>query len=211
MVLVEESQLAELLPRSAWLTGLWVVGAAIAPLPTGKEPAPMTKLTDLQTILLSGASQHEGGNLLPIAAGVSADASRIGKAIGALLKHGYAEETPDAPPSQVWRSDGDLRFGAVITNAGLVAIGIEPEGVALAGEAGQGTPAGSDAGVARPTKTALVLAMLQRDQGATLADLVEVTGWLPHTTRAALTGLRKKGHALVKGKRAEVTCYRVGA
>ena len=32
---------------------------------------------------------------------------------------------------------------------------------------------------------------------------------LPHTTRAALTGLRKKGHDLVKGKRGDVTCYNV--
>ncbi|MEZ0497438.1 DUF3489 domain-containing protein [Sphingomonas sp. IW22] len=171
----------------------------------------MTKLSDLQTILLSGASQRDDGNLMPIADGVSADTSRIGKAIGALIKSGYAEETSCAQPAQVWRSDGDVRFGAAITKAGLVAIGIEPEGVAPAGEAGQGTRSGGDAGIARRTKAALVLAMLQRDQGATLAELVEATRWLPHTMRAALTGLRKKGHAVVKGKRDGVTCYTVGA
>jgi hypothetical protein len=32
--------------------------------------------------------------------------------------------------------------------------------------------------------------------GATLAALVKATGWLPHTTRAALTGLRKKGFGI---------------
>lgn len=31
--------------------------------------------------------------------------------------------------------------------------------------------------------------------GASLDELAGATGWLPHTTRAALTGLRKKGHA----------------
>jgi DNA-binding IclR family transcriptional regulator len=35
--------------------------------------------------------------------------------------------------------------------------------------------------------------MLTKDKGATLAALVEATGWLPHTTRAAMTGLRKRG------------------
>ena len=30
-------------------------------------------------------------------------------------------------------------------------------------------------------------------QGATLDALVNATGWLPHTTRAVLTGLRKRG------------------
>ncbi len=31
---------------------------------------------------------------------------------------------------------------------------------------------------------------------ATLDALIEATGWLPHTTRAALTGLRKKGYVI---------------
>jgi hypothetical protein len=59
------------------------------------------------------------------------------------------------------------------------------------------------------TKIASVLELLSRADGATLAELIETTGWLPHTTRAALTGLRKKGHVLAKDKRGEVTCYRI--
>ena len=38
--------------------------------------------------------------------------------------------------------------------------------------------------------------MLQRDCGATLEELIAATDWLPHTTRAALTGLRKRGYAV---------------
>jgi Protein of unknown function (DUF3489) len=38
--------------------------------------------------------------------------------------------------------------------------------------------------------------MLSKDHGASLDTMVEVTGWLPHTTRAALTGLRKRGYAV---------------
>ena len=41
------------------------------------------------------------------------------------------------------------------------------------------------------TKIAQVIELLRRRDGATLAELV-ATGWLPHTTRAALTGLRKR-------------------
>lgn len=59
------------------------------------------------------------------------------------------------------------------------------------------------------SKIARVIALLQREQGATLEELVHETGWLPHTTRAALTGLRKKGHTLEKTKRGDVTCYRI--
>ena len=46
------------------------------------------------------------------------------------------------------------------------------------------------------TKISEVIALLQRVDGATLAELVAATGWLPHTTRAALTGLRKRGYAI---------------
>jgi hypothetical protein len=37
---------------------------------------------------------------------------------------------------------------------------------------------------------------MQRTEGATLDDLITATGWLPHTTRVALTGLRKTGLAI---------------
>lgn len=59
------------------------------------------------------------------------------------------------------------------------------------------------------TKIALVRTLLGRDEGATLAELVKATGWLPHTARAALTGLKKKGTVLEKSKRGDVTCYRI--
>ncbi len=61
------------------------------------------------------------------------------------------------------------------------------------------------------SKTATVITLLQRDGGATLGDLVAATGWLPHTTRAALTGLRKKGHSISKTKPDGVTTYSIAA
>lgn len=61
----------------------------------------------------------------------------------------------------------------------------------------------------RQTKSDAMIALLQRDGGATLAELVAATGWQPHTTRAALTGLKKKGHVIEKSKRDDATCYRI--
>lgn len=52
----------------------------------------------------------------------------------------------------------------------------------------------------RQSKTDLVLELLRRTEGASLDQLMVATGWLPHSTRAALTGLRKKGHALASEK-----------
>jgi hypothetical protein len=59
----------------------------------------------------------------------------------------------------------------------------------------------------KPTKTEIVLSLLSREEGASLAELVEATNWLPHTTRAALAGLRKKGHAIECRKRGAAKCY----
>jgi len=48
------------------------------------------------------------------------------------------------------------------------------------------------------SKLARVIDLLRRSEGATILHLMEATGWLPHTTRAALTGLRKRGYAVVR-------------
>jgi hypothetical protein len=50
------------------------------------------------------------------------------------------------------------------------------------------------------SKLGIVLGLLQRDEGASLAKLTAVTNWLPHTTRAAVTGLRKRGYAIATEK-----------
>jgi len=61
------------------------------------------------------------------------------------------------------------------------------------------------------SKLSLVLTLLRQDGGTTLAAIVEATGWLPHTVRAALTGLRKKSHAIVRNKIDGVTRYAIAA
>lgn len=59
------------------------------------------------------------------------------------------------------------------------------------------------------SKTDSVIALLSRGEGATLDDMIAATGWLPHTTRAALTGLRKKGHDITSEKVDGIRTYRI--
>jgi hypothetical protein len=64
--------------------------------------------------------------------------------------------------------------------------------------------------VPQGTKQSQIIALLSRSSGATLDDLIAATGWLPHTTRAALTGLRKKGYTLETSKtESGTTTYRI--
>lgn len=58
------------------------------------------------------------------------------------------------------------------------------------------------------TKSAIVIGLLTRSGGATLEAMVAATGWLPHTTRAALTGLKKKGYTISSEKVDGVRTYR---
>lgn len=70
-------------------------------------------------------------------------------------------------------------------------------------------PVITDSPLPRPSKMDAVLELLRRAEGATLGEIIDQTGWQPHSTRAVLTGLRKKGHVLEKTKRDDVTCYRI--
>lgn len=60
------------------------------------------------------------------------------------------------------------------------------------------------------TKAARVKRLLKRKRGASIDDVTAETGWQPHSVRAFLTGLRKKGHTLVREQNADgATSYRI--
>lgn len=89
-----------------------------------------------------------------------------------------------------------------------------PPYVADAESAASADGAAADtAGAARPdkapTKQSVVIAMLRADVGTSLAEMVEATGWQAHTVRAALTGLRKKHHAIERFAVDGETRYRI--
>ena len=53
------------------------------------------------------------------------------------------------------------------------------------------------------TKRAKLIAMLERPEGASVAEIGQRLGWLPHTVRAAITGLRKAGREVSRSKDAD--------
>jgi hypothetical protein len=180
------------------------------------------KLNDLYYVLLATAANRASGSLLPPSSSVKAERASITKAITALIRRTLAEEVETKDRKSVWREEGERRLAAVITAAGRAAIHIAdgkapedetsaaPPATAVQAEPGRTdlpAPPGARAG----TKQALLIEMLQRKQGVTLTELAEATSWLPHTTRAALTGLRKKGHAIATEKQDGVSRYRLAA
>jgi hypothetical protein len=168
-----------------------------------------TRLTDAQLVLLTAAARREDG-LVTLREGASPAAKRT---VGVLLRRGLIEEAPVVAGQSCWQRDEDNRpVGAMITQAGLAALGIVA--VAAMEEAQQHPNMKADAPSERVaedrpqdfkykpgTKRALITDLLRRSEGASLDELVAATGWLPHTTRAALTGLRQKGFVLAKSQR----------
>jgi DNA-binding IclR family transcriptional regulator len=62
-----------------------------------------------------------------------------------------------------------------------------------------------------PSKPQQILDLLNRDCGATLVELATLANWLPHSARAYLTGLRKKGHVIDSDKVDGVRRYRLSS
>lgn len=164
----------------------------------------MTQLTDTQSLTLSRAASRPGLVALPLPNRLAGAAARL--AVTKMIERGLLEEVPANPrrDDPLWRETGDGQGTTLVaTAAGLEAIGIEPEVASAVTEARAGAAtdvAGDGAELVsappsappRITKQAQLIALLQRPEGATIAEIAAATGWLPHTVRGAISGTLKK-------------------
>jgi len=189
-----------------------------------------TKLTDTQLAILSAASQR-GDRCLIAPSTLKGGAAQ--KVAAKLVTAGLVREIKAKAGMEVWRRDLETgqAYSLKLTVAGLKAITVDEHssqsvpstGVpntndgASEAKAGASVTATQSATTARAgtaprqgTKIARVVELLQRDQGANLDELIAATGWLPHTARAALTGLRHRGYdvRLERGETGRVSVYR---
>jgi hypothetical protein len=167
----------------------------------------MPKLTDTQTIILSAGAQRPDHIALPLPKGLAGAAAKM--AVTKMIEHGWLQEV-DANLRRgepLWRETGDGHGTTlVMTDAGLLAIGIEPTVVKTvfairehAAKAGAIKPPTQRAG----TKQALIIAMLQRPEGASIAEIVAVTAWQAHSARGVISGVLKKKLGLEVGSARE--------
>jgi Protein of unknown function (DUF3489) len=180
------------------------------------------KLSDTQLVMLSAAAQREDYSLrLPENLKGGAAHKVAMKLIGA----GLVKEVKAKADMPVWRRDAQnaQSYALKLTAAGAKAIAVTPDGdetpaadeerrhkgvkqsptfsqpARTATEAFAAASAQALATRRAPrvgTKLAAAIEMLRTSEGVTIAELAEAMGWLPHTTRAVLTGLRKRGYLL---------------
>jgi len=178
----------------------------------------MTQLSDTQALILSAAAQRPERIALPFPENLRGGAAA--KVVGAMIAKGLIQEV-DADLRRgepMWRETGDGHGTTLVaTDAGLAAIGIEPDAANTATvgaadapteEAAPDTPSEPDS-APKPrtpregTKQAKLIAMLRAPEGATIEKIMAATGWQSHTIRGAMAG------ALKKKLRLEVTSEKV--
>jgi hypothetical protein len=64
------------------------------------------------------------------------------------------------------------------------------------GKAAKSKKSDNGAAAKAPSKSGAVVALLKRDRGATLDDMMAATGWQRHSVRGFLAGALKKQHGL---------------
>lgn len=165
----------------------------------------MTTPSDTQSLILARAATRPGNLALPLPEGLVGAAAKM--VVGKMIARGWLEEVEAnlRRGEPMWRETGDGHGTTLIaTEAGLDAIGIEslaasavasarkakpkPEPVQMPDETGTGKPVAIRAG----TKQAQIIAMLQRPDGASIAEIVAATSWQAHTARGAISGALKK-------------------
>jgi hypothetical protein len=152
----------------------------------------MIKLTETQTIILTAGAQRPDNIALPLPKGLAGAAAKM--AVTKMIERGWLQEV-DANLRRgepLWRETGDGHGTTlVVTDAGLLAIGIEPvlakTEVAIHENAAEPTVAKLPTPRAG-TKQAMLITLLRTPDGATMDEIVAATGWLAHTARGAMSG-----------------------
>jgi hypothetical protein len=195
---------------------------------------PTTKtLSVAQLLILTTAAQRPDHMVLPLPPTIRARGGAQRNLLGALLKMDLVAEVSIDDASVAWRTDeAGQHHGLRITAAGITAAGVSAEATAEAtdtdadnaehsGASGSDAPAVVEATAEQGTREAPprhptgklgeVLQAISAEAGATLAEITTLTGWLPHTARAAVTGLRKRGFGVALIQQNGRKAYRLTA
>lgn len=169
----------------------------------------MPKLTDTQLVILSAAAARDDGAILPLPDSLRIKGGAVTSVLKSLLKKDLIAEQPATPGAEVWReSDDGGRVTLIIADGGLNAIGVTPEAEG-AETLDVPAPRKSNCRAALPkaaltsditappsvrtgTKTALLIDLLKRKDGASIDEIVAATGWQAHSVRGAISGTLKK-------------------
>lgn len=137
----------------------------------------LTKLSPAQSLLLRAAAKSADGRIIP------PDTLRGGaraKVLTALLQRRWIEPCDS---------------GHVLTDAGYEVVGrqrpVQPKDLQPLDTPEDCQPL-EDIPIRPGTKLAKMVMALRRPEGATTLQLIQATGWMPHTVRGTISGMLRK-------------------
>lgn len=158
-----------------------------------------TTLTPTQIEVLTAAADRPDGSIHPLPARLPSGAKN--KVVASLLARGLVFDAKDSLEYRL-TAEGYAAVGRERELPAPITPDPEIEAAVAAVEAvwvpSQAEPDPQPAVIERKPRTrenskqATVIAMLQRPEGATIAQICAFTGWLSHTARGCLTGALKK-------------------
>ena len=161
----------------------------------------MTKLTETQSTILTAGAQRPNNIAVPLPKGLAGAAAKM--AVTKMIERGWLQEV-DANlrcGEPLWRETGDGHGTTlVVTDAGLLAIGIEPVVAKIEAAIHENAAEVPVTKLPTPragTKQAMLITLLRASDGATMDEIVAATGWLAHTARGAMSGALGKKLGLV--------------
>ena len=168
-----------------------------------------SKLTATQRNVLFVATQRED-RCIELSPDLRANATRT--FIAKLIDAGFAREMRAKDGMPVWRHNKDTgRNCSLKLTASGIKIASKAE-VSIESSSGVHSKSGS-CSPRESSKLSKVILMLSQESGITVQEISKAMGWLPHTTRATLTGLRKRGVHIIRltreGERS--SSYRIDA
>jgi hypothetical protein len=176
------------------------------------------QLTPIQRMVLAPAAARESGCIYPVLKSLKGGA--VGNVCQSLLRRGLIDEVPADDVHTVWRcaEDGSA-LTLTISIAGRAAVETENRDAEARTVENQPCPGmaqgdGSNGlrqehqrpqGRSSGSKQHALLGLLQRPEGATIAEMQAATGWQPHSVRGALSGVlrNKLGHMVTSTKEGE--------
>jgi hypothetical protein len=175
-------------------------------------------INDTTAVILANAAQRSDLKVLPLPKGLRLNGAAATKVLDRLVRTGLLASVAAGPDDVAWAAaEEGGRKTLVATDEGLRAIGIEGEVPSTtkrglpkakpakkaatgarkrptAAKSGKGgvkaarTPAAAPTGL---TKQDIVVGMLRRATGASIAELADATDWQPHSVRGVLTATIK--------------------
>lgn len=169
-------------------------------------------LSVIQTAIIARAAQRPDRAVFPLVL----DARLVGgartKVLTALLTRELVEEVATDLVETAWRKSEPGHYVTLrLTDAGMIAAGVTAAPPAAESDATAATAVLASPPKPPSGKLGLVLAALGTDNGASIDTLTSLTGWLPHTTRAALTRLRQRGFPITRHVEDGRTSYRLAS